>query len=41
MTVEIAITRWTYDYNGQTYCFCAPGCKRTFSKDPEKYLAKA
>lgn len=25
------------DYNGQTYYFCSPGCKRTFDKDPEKY----
>jgi YHS domain-containing protein len=29
----------TYDYKGQTYYFCAPGCKTTFEKDPEKYLA--
>jgi YHS domain-containing protein len=29
------------EYKGQTYYFCAPGCKRLFDKDPEKYLAKA
>lgn len=28
------------DYNGQTYYFCSPGCKRTFDKDPEKYAGK-
>lgn len=28
-------------YNGQTYYFCAPGCKTSFDKDPEKYLRKA
>jgi YHS domain-containing protein len=28
----------TYDYKGQTYYFCAPGCKAAFEKDPEKYL---
>lgn len=26
------------DYHGQTYYFCAPGCKRAFDKEPEKYL---
>ena len=25
--------------NGQTYYFCAPGCKASFEKDPEKYLS--
>lgn len=28
------------EYKGRTYYFCAPGCKRLFDKDPEKYLAK-
>jgi len=27
------------EYKGQTYYFCAPGCKVAFEKDPEKYLA--
>jgi len=26
------------EYKGQTYYFCAPGCKAAFEKDPEKYL---
>ncbi len=26
------------EYKGKTYYFCAPGCKVTFEKDPEKYL---
>ena len=26
------------EYKGKTYYFCAPGCKRAFDKDPEKYL---
>jgi len=38
MTVEIATARHKAEYNGQTYYFCAPGCKRSFEKDPEKYL---
>jgi xanthine dehydrogenase accessory factor len=38
MTVEIATARWKSEYNGQTYYFCAPGCKRSFDKEPQKYL---
>jgi Cu+-exporting ATPase len=30
----------TSDYKGRTYYFCSPGCKRSFEKDPEKYLNK-
>jgi YHS domain-containing protein len=26
------------EYNGKTYYFCAPGCKRKFDAEPEKYL---
>lgn len=29
------------EYKGQTYYFCAPGCKVAFDKDPEKYLKAA
>ena len=29
------------EYKGQTYYFCAPGCKAAFEKDPEKYLQEA
>lgn len=25
-------------YKGKTYYFCAPGCKREFDKNPEKYV---
>jgi YHS domain-containing protein len=28
-------------YRGTTYYFCAPGCKVTFDKDPQKFLEKA
>lgn len=28
----------TYEYEGKMYYFCAPGCKASFEKDPEKYL---
>jgi YHS domain-containing protein len=25
------------EYNGQTYCVCAPSCKRQFLADPDAY----
>ena len=31
----------TSEYNGKTYYFCSPGCKRSFDKDPEKYMSEA
>ena len=30
----------SYEYKGQKYYFCAPGCKKAFEKDPGKYLAE-
>ena len=27
------------EYKGQTYYFCSPSCKKTFDKNPEKYMA--
>ncbi len=28
------------EYNGQTYYFCAPGCKKQFDKNPERYVGQ-
>jgi Cu+-exporting ATPase len=28
------------EYKGQTYYFCAPGCKKQFDKDPERYIGQ-
>lgn len=28
------------EYNGQTYYFCSPGCKKSFDKEPENTSAK-
>jgi xanthine dehydrogenase accessory factor len=39
MSVTIAGAKHTYDYAGTTYYFCCPGCKTTFRKSPEQYLA--
>ena len=41
MTVVKANAKATYDYKGTTYYFCSTGCKESFAKEPEKYLAKA
>ena len=38
MTVEIATAHFTSEYDGKTYYFCAAGCKRSFDKEPEKYV---
>lgn len=27
-----------HEYQGDTYYFCAPGCKNKFEQDPEEYL---
>ncbi len=29
------------EYKGQTYYFCSLGCKKSFDKEPEKYVGKA
>jgi len=39
MTVEIATARYVAVHAGQTYYFCSAGCRRSFEKEPEKYLA--
>lgn len=38
MTVEIATAHFTSQYEGITYYFCAAGCKRSFDKEPQKYI---
>ena len=39
MEVDPATAQWKTEYKGQMYYFCAPGCQRSFEKDPENYLA--
>jgi len=39
MEVNKEETAATTEYKGQTYYFCAPGCKQMFDRDPEAYLA--
>jgi len=38
MTVEIATVHFTSEYNAKKYYFCAAGCKRSFDKNPNKYI---
>ena len=38
MTVEKEGARFTSEYEGETYYFCAPGCKHTFDEDPPKFI---
>lgn len=40
MQVDKKSAAATYEYQGKTYYFCAPGCKNAFQKDPEKYLSQ-
>ncbi len=40
MEVDPDTAQWQSEYHGQTYYFCAPGCKASFDKDPKKYFAK-
>ncbi|MBI1734125.1 MAG: YHS domain-containing protein [Candidatus Rokubacteria bacterium] len=38
MDVEPAKAAAQSKHQGQTYYFCAVGCKQKFDRDPEKYL---
>ena len=38
MTVEKETARATSDYEGETYYFCAPGCKQMFDEEPPKHI---
>jgi YHS domain-containing protein len=38
MMVDEKSAKWTSMYGGKAYYFCSEGCKRTFDKDPKKYV---
>ena len=38
MTVNEETAEHTTEYQGTMYYFCAPGCKKAFEEEPEKYL---
>ncbi len=39
MEVEVSTAKWISEHDGETYYFCAPGCKTAFEKDPSAFLA--
>jgi YHS domain-containing protein len=38
MDVDEADAAGTSEYRGQTYYFCAPGCKQRFDENPEQFV---
>ena len=40
MQVDEKSAKYRSEYKGKTYYFCAPGCKKAFDANPERY-AKA
>ncbi len=41
MDIDPATAAGKSEYKGQTYYFCSPGCKKSFDKEPEKYVGKS
>ena len=39
MTVDENTAKYTSEYEGKKYYFCAPGCKKTFDSEPKKYTS--
>jgi YHS domain-containing protein len=39
MDVDEQTAAATAEYQGTTYYFCSPGCKKAFEKEPQKYLS--
>lgn len=37
-TVDPRTARQSTSYEGQTYYFCGPGCRKAFEAEPRKYL---
>ena len=38
MQVDERNAQYKTEYKDKTYYFCAPGCKKVFESEPEKYL---
>ncbi|MEO8357108.1 MAG: YHS domain-containing protein [Chloroflexota bacterium] len=39
MDIDPATAAGQSEYKGQTYYFCSLGCKKSFDKEPEKYVS--
>jgi YHS domain-containing protein len=37
MEVDERTAKYKSEYEGKTYYFCAPGCKKAFDENPKKY----
>jgi YHS domain-containing protein len=40
MKVDGKTAKFKSEYQEKNYYFCAPGCKKAFDNNPEKYLKK-
>ncbi|GAF70362.1 unnamed protein product [marine sediment metagenome] len=40
MEVDEKTAKIKSEYKEKTYYFCAPGCKKEFDDNPEKYIGK-
>lgn len=40
MEIDPATAAGKTEYMGQTYYFCSLGCKKSFDKEPEKYIGQ-
>jgi Cu+-exporting ATPase len=40
MDIDPATAAGKSEYKGQTYYFCSAGCKKSFDKEPEKYVGQ-
>ncbi len=38
MTVDAVPANRPFEYEGTTYYFCAPGCRKAFEKDPDSFI---
>jgi len=38
MDVDPRTATIKFEYKGQMFYFCSPGCKKDFEKEPQKYI---
>jgi len=38
MEVDEKTAKYKTEHKGKTYYFCAPGCKKAFEANPQKYM---
>ena len=41
MDVDPQKTPYNSTYHSKTYYFCSQGCKKSFDKEPQKYVGKS